>query len=142
MATRSTIAVEHQDGTVSSIYCHWDGYPSWNGKILLENYNNIDAVEQLVALGAISVLGERLEPTPEEAEEHTYDHAVKGVTVFYHRDRDEDLDVDTFENLEDYSRGNDSQGYDYIFSEGQWYVNGKSLKYVLNYYDDPDDLEE
>ena len=28
MATTSTIAVQHTDGTVSQIYCHFDGYLS------------------------------------------------------------------------------------------------------------------
>ncbi len=28
------------DGIIKSIYCHWDGYPSNNGKILLEHYNS------------------------------------------------------------------------------------------------------
>ena len=27
MATRSRIAIELSDGTVKSVYCHWDGYP-------------------------------------------------------------------------------------------------------------------
>jgi hypothetical protein len=31
MATRSRIAIENQDGTVQSIYCHFDGYVRWCG---------------------------------------------------------------------------------------------------------------
>jgi len=34
MATRSRIAIENQDGTVTSIYCHFDGYLSGVGKLL------------------------------------------------------------------------------------------------------------
>ena len=40
MATRSRIAIEKQDGTVDSIYCHWDVYLSHNGKILFNHYDN------------------------------------------------------------------------------------------------------
>jgi hypothetical protein len=32
MATRSNIAIENQDRTVSSIYCHFDGYIDEVGK--------------------------------------------------------------------------------------------------------------
>ena len=41
MATRNRIAIENQDGTVISIYCHWDGHIETNGKILFENYDMI-----------------------------------------------------------------------------------------------------
>ena len=27
MATRSRIAKQNPDGTIKSVYCHWDGYP-------------------------------------------------------------------------------------------------------------------
>ena len=49
MATRSKIAIEDQDGTVRSIYCHWDGYPSHHGPILLEHYTTQEKVESLIA---------------------------------------------------------------------------------------------
>lgn len=39
MSTRSTIAIEHADGTVKKVYCHYDGYISHNGKILAEQYS-------------------------------------------------------------------------------------------------------
>jgi hypothetical protein len=38
MGTRSTIAIQNADNTVTGIYCHWDGYVEHNGKILNENY--------------------------------------------------------------------------------------------------------
>jgi hypothetical protein len=57
MATRSNIAIENQDRTVSSIYCHFDGYIDEVGKTLYENYNTREKMEQLIALGDISSLG-------------------------------------------------------------------------------------
>jgi hypothetical protein len=74
MATRSNIAIENQDGSVSSIYCHFDGYIDEVGKTLYENYNTREEMEQLIALGDISSLGETIEET-----------------VAYHRDRGEKL---------------------------------------------------
>ena len=74
MATRSNIAIENQDGSVSAIYCHFDGYIDGVGKILQENYNTREEMEQLIALGDISSLGKTIEET-----------------VAYHRDRGEEL---------------------------------------------------
>ena len=70
MATRSRIAIENEDGTVDSIYCHWDGYPSHNGKILKEHYSDRAKLKQLIELGSISSLGSKIEPTGE----HTFDN--------------------------------------------------------------------
>ena len=37
MATRSTISIQKKDGTIRSVYCHWDGYCEYNG-VLLYNF--------------------------------------------------------------------------------------------------------
>ena len=55
MGTRSRIGVMHGD-KVKSVYCHWDGYPEYNGVVLKENYQTQEKVEQLIALGSISSL--------------------------------------------------------------------------------------
>jgi hypothetical protein len=57
MATRSRIAIENQDGTVDSIYCHFDGYVDSVGKTLFEHYDQ-EKLERLLELGDISSLGE------------------------------------------------------------------------------------
>lgn len=52
MGTRSLIA--HQTDTcITSIYCHWDGYLSHNGKLLRYYYRYPERVAQLIALGII-----------------------------------------------------------------------------------------
>lgn len=58
MATRSRIGIKHPNGSITSVYCHNDGYYSHNGKILQENYQCPDKVTQLIALGSLSSLGE------------------------------------------------------------------------------------
>ena len=63
MSTRSRIAIEKQDGTVESIYCHFDGYLSHNGEILQEHYSTKEKMEKLIELGDISQLGDTLEET-------------------------------------------------------------------------------
>lgn len=89
MSTRSLIAVKNEDGTVSSIYCHFDGYPEYVGKILVENYTDPEKIKALLALGSLSSLAPRLAPNPDE--NHSFDNPVDEVCVAYHRDRGEDL---------------------------------------------------
>lgn len=57
MSTHSNIGIINADGSVLTIYCHSDGYPSGVGKILREHYNTEDAVRTLLSLGDLSVLG-------------------------------------------------------------------------------------
>lgn len=56
MATRSMIAQSLPDGTLRSIYCHWDGYPSNNGAILHRFYNTEEQVTALMDGGDLSTL--------------------------------------------------------------------------------------
>ena len=86
MSTRSLIAMENSGGTVSSIYCHFDGYIAGVGKTLQEHYTEREVVKQLIALGSISSLGERLVPIGS----HSFEDQEEGTTVAYHRDRGEE----------------------------------------------------
>ena len=71
MGTRSTIGILNQDGSVGTIYCHWDGYPAWVGKILLAHYNEEAKVRDLIALGDLSSMGETI------GEKHDFDYGIK-----------------------------------------------------------------
>lgn len=114
MGTRSNIRSGDK-----SIYCHWDGYPSHNGKILLEFYNTDEKVNELLSLGNISSLREKLKP--EDGQEHDFDNPAKNVTIAYHRDRGEPLEFWTEGCGEDYF---------YVFHESEWYFKST--------YDDDD----
>ena len=108
MATRSRIAIENQDGTVTSIYCHFDGYLSGVGKKLFEHYDR-EKTEKLIELGDISALGESTL-----------------WTIAYHRDRNEDLNFKTFPNVEDLFDYGFESGVEYIYclaKNGIWLVN-------------------
>jgi hypothetical protein len=128
MATRSRIGIETKDVRgnviVKSIYCHWDGYPENNGRILLENYQDREKVEKLIALGSISSLHDEVEPSGP----HSFDSPQPDVTVAYHRDRGEDFDFSSPQV--NYSREafvrSDVEEYGYLFTlEGEWlFVNG------------------
>jgi hypothetical protein len=119
MSTKSLIAIENTDGTVTSIYCHWDGYLKGCGKTLLKHYNNRDTIEQLTALGNISALGKRIEPMGQ----HSFKSPEDGVTIAYHRDRGDAWDAvksKCFESLDAFLSsdfGGQDAAYFYIFTK-------------------------
>lgn len=118
MATRSRIAIEDQDGTVRSIYCHWDGYPEYNGVVLQENYQTQEQVEELIALGSISSL--KPLAAPPEGATHTFDDPLENVTVAYHRDRGEELSIKAHGNVQEFANS-DIEEYGYVFTAaGEW----------------------
>ena len=121
MATRSRIAIEKEDGTVESIYCHWDGYPENNGLILVENYKDHKKVQALIDLGDISSLAPNVEAGPDTG--HTFNDPVDGVAVAYGRDRGETgVNKKSHASVPDFFNG-DIEEYGYMFTqEGQWLV--------------------
>lgn len=129
MATRSKIAIEDQDGKVRSIYCHWDGYPSHHGPILLEHYTTQEKVESLIALGSISSLAPETEIP--EGVTHNFEEPAKGIVVAYHRDRGEALSIKSHPNVEAFVKS-DVEEYGYVFTAaGEWlFVNGHKDAYM------------
>ena len=142
MATRSRIGIENEDGTVSSIYCHWDGYVSHHGPLLHTHYTDREKVKALIELGSISVLAQEVEPPSilddndiagKKGESmlkrfgaigtHSFDNPLPGVTVAYHRDRGEDyIEPRINKSLRDYLLA-DNEEYRYVFTlEGEWRV--------------------
>lgn len=118
MGTRSTIAIQNEDGTVTGIYCHWDGYTSHNGQILQENYTTEAAVRELIALGDLSSLGANI------GEKHPFDERVDAETyaetrcTAYGRDRGEkDVEAKTYASHADFLEVM-GQEYDYLFTPG------------------------
>ena len=68
MATRSAIAIEtglpeFGPGVIHAVYCHWDGYVTNNGALLLEHFNSLRIASELIKGGSISSLGEGLDKT-------------------------------------------------------------------------------
>ena len=37
MSTRSRVGIKNEDGTITSVYVHHDGYPSGVGDVLFKN---------------------------------------------------------------------------------------------------------
>ena len=120
MATRSRIAIENEDGTVTSVYCHNDGYvESGNGETLVMHYRDREKVKQLIALGNLSSVSARVKP---QGTIHSFDTPEGGVTVAYHRDRGEDFDQWQHKSVPDFFNS-DIEEYGYLFTqEEEWLV--------------------
>jgi len=130
MSTNSNIGIRYENGKIDSIYCHWDGYPEYNGRILNESYNKLEKVQELIELGDISSLRHHIAPVTDNPSNHTFDNPHEGVTVAYHRDRGEPLCV-TRDCCEDEFK---DQQYSYLFDvvENCWFFSeegGTFIKY-------------
>lgn len=136
MATRSRIGIENENGKVESIYCHWDGHPSHNGKILNQHYTDAEKVKALIALGDISSLQENA--IPADGVTHSFEEPAGNVTVAYHRDRGEEFRKPRENNSVEAFSQSDVEEYGYVFTrEGEWKVvlgqgKIKSLAEVLS----------
>jgi hypothetical protein len=119
MATRSRIAIETGDGTVKSVYCHWDGYPSHHGRILLQHYKDREKLEKLIDLGSLSILAPEVDIP--EGVDHNFGNQVEGICVFYGRDRGDDgTQPAKHENKKAFLRS-DVEEYGYLLTlEGEW----------------------
>ena len=112
MGTRSTIAIQNANGTVTGIYCHWDGYTSNNGRILQDYYTTEAAVRELIALGDLSSLGETV------GTKHDFNRAPDGECNAYGRDRGETgVEAKTYASHDDLVQ-QVGQEYDYLFTPG------------------------
>ena len=54
MGTRSLIGKQLSDGSILGVYCHYDGYPEFNGRVLRDNFNTADKVAALIDGGDMS----------------------------------------------------------------------------------------
>ena len=106
MSTRSTVSLMTKENTVKSIYIHWDGYLSHNGKILLSEYRNYEDVLSLVSYGDRSTLPTLSELGPDgDGGEDSACRTYRNVIQWY------DKMID-----------GDRQEYNYIFVIDKWYL--------------------
>jgi len=145
MGTRSDIIVQRTDGKFARVYCHWDGYLSHNGKLLVENYNSQELAEALIAPGDISALGkvvgekhdfeyraafiEKYKKRGQKFGPPDYDkmnadpeyQRLAAMTLYYGRDRGETgTDVLEFASLEKATES-DLNEYTYVWTDGAWH---------------------
>ena len=117
MATRGNIGILNSDGSVTGIYVHFDAYPAYVGKTLLNCYTDTDIVNKLIDLGDLSSLGEDLYATG-----HTWKSPIEGVCVAYGRDRgDDDVESYRFISEIEYKMNGKGVDYQYLFKNDKWY---------------------
>jgi hypothetical protein len=99
MSTNSHIGIENADGTVTYIYGHFDGMVVRMGGTLQESYNSAEAVNALMAMGDMSILGDNL-----------------AESIFYTRDRGEAASDNMAATVADRHEFSAVGGYVYLFS--------------------------
>jgi hypothetical protein len=138
MGTRSTIALEFADGSVAQVYCHWDGYLSHNGKILLNSYMDPFKVRELIDLGDLSSLAAEIGIKHPFDNPHRFDtpewlvyrEQFGNMCKFYGRDRGENSTrARYFTDFADYKENGQFEEYDYILRQ----VNGEAVWYVSDH---------
>lgn len=122
MSTRSLIAIENPDKTITSVYCHFNGYPSSNGSILYNHYDE-QRTKELLSFGDMSILGIHITPDPDKV--HKFIDYQLDVCLFYGRDRGEKgTEAITHADIKAaYKWGVDSWAeYVYVLRNGVWYI--------------------
>jgi len=126
MSTNSRIGIENEDGSIRSVYCHWDGYIAGVGYTLLLNYSDRKVLGDLIDLGNISSLGKNLYPKGD----HTFESPEDDVTVFYGRDRNEsDQSAEISPTMERFveSIGDCGEEFAYVLRlDGTWTIVERS----------------
>ena len=125
MSTRSLIGIQREKDKYECIYCHSDGYLTYNGAMLLDHYSDKDKVEKLLKLGSISILERNIEPNPDKPHSFDYDKRQDDVVVAYTRDRGDELEPSVFLSLEEMS--------DYGWIEYSYFLDlDNNWKYIKN----------
>ena len=122
MGTRSRIGIQLQDESILSVYCHYDGYPVFNGRVLRDNFDTVEKVKELIDGGDMSCTwtnsGWGNETLPETGALY---YTMRNETLESNAPR---LDKDMEEFF------SDGEEYSYIFRNGNWFA------YDMNYFDD------
>jgi hypothetical protein len=113
MATRSRIGIELQNGSILSVYHHWDGYPSWLGRILETHYNTKEKVSELIDGGDMSSCWSDTIWGQERTDGQKYGPE-------YYSERGEDCPPRLDEDMEEFF--SDNEEYSYIFHDGNWFA--------------------
>lgn len=109
MATRSRIGIELDNGSILSVYLHFDGYPKFSGRILKTYYDTQRKVSSLINGGDISCLWTNLGFNQETLPE---------TGPLYYSQRGENCPPRLDDNLHDYL--SDGEEYAYLFRNDEW----------------------
>jgi len=120
MSTRCRIGKLNENGTVTSIYCHHDGYPRYVGKKLVDFYDN-NNIDQLLDLGDLSMLGNN--PV---SSANAWKSGYSEEYSLAYNDRGEHTHKRVHTSIKDYLEFCDNQcdiEYAYILKDNKWYYS-------------------
>ena len=108
MATRSRIGIELSDESILSVYHHWDGYPSWLGRILKTHYNSKELAAELIDGGDMSSAWTNA----------GFNNETVAQGPLYYSQRGDDCPPRIDKNLKVFLAFGEE--YSYIFRNGEW----------------------
>lgn len=126
MATRSAIGIKHGN-RVKAIYCHYDGYLEYVGRILNDYYQSSVKVNKLISLGDMSCIGADIGEKHEfdQRSEYLDDNTARECT-FYGRDRgEENVEFNSFTSEDEFVGYYEGSGCEffYLYDHGVWYCS-------------------
>ena len=112
MATRSRIGLLLDTEHVLSVYHHWDGYPSFLGVFLEQNYTTKEQIAELIDGGDISCIDSETDWNNEKVDNY----------VQYYNDRGEKTEPRLDLSVEDYIENKNGicEEYVYLFVNNEW----------------------
>ena len=134
MATRSRIGIQLKDDSVLSVYHHWDGYPEWLGKQLVEHFNTKEKATELIDGGDMSVCwtNERWDSKPNQYGGSTKSESEEYGPQYYSQ-RGEDCPPRLDSSIFDYLDKNNNEEFAYV-----WTVNNEWVCYDMNSFNEKD----
>ena len=128
--TRWFVGVEMPNGKTTSTYGHWDGYPSYTGKMLKRYYSGgAGKVRDLLKLGKHGISS--LDKSMKGGKGHSFENPLPGESVFYGRDRgDKQRMVRNWKNKDSIKFNYYGAEFGYIWSvkDRKWYVKDDSSR--------------
>ena len=112
MATRARIGLLLDTEHVLSVYHHWDGYPSFLGVFLQQNYTTKEQIAELIDGGDISCIDSTTDWNNEKVDNY----------VQYYNDRGEKTEPRLDLSVEDYIENKNGmcEEYVYLFVNNEW----------------------
>ena len=119
MATRSRIGIQLSDESILSVYHHWDGYPTWLGRILKTHYNTKEKVAELIDGGDMSSCWTKDRWTGKQVAKYVIENVeVEEYGPQYYSARGENCPPRLDDDLCEYLK--EGEEYSYIFRSGKW----------------------
>jgi hypothetical protein len=125
MSTRGRVGLELADGSILSVYHHYDSYPEWLGRILNTHYNTKEKAAELIDGGDMSSCWTNERWTNDLLDRHKEEYGPQ-----YYSQRGEDSPPRLDSDLCEYLLPDNSEEYAYVFRNGEW------VCYNMNQFDD------